>query len=88
MGTDWSRLVDYVVNYFPEPKYSKGDISDWAKDNIPAWSKMGSKDKKAVLSDWENAIYEMEVEPEIKEFVEGKSRGFLKRVKDFLGRFF
>lgn len=86
--TDWSRLVDYVVNYFPEPKFEKSDISKWAKTNVPAWDNISGGDKKKILSDWEQAIYEAEVEPEVKEFVEGKSRGFIKRVRDFLGRLF
>ena len=86
--TDWSRLVDYIVNYFPEPKYTQTDISKWASDNVPAWKGMSAGDKKTILSDWEQAIYEAEVEPEIKQIVEGKSRGFIKRIRDFLGRLF
>jgi len=49
---------------------------------------MSAGDKKTILSDWEQAIYELEVEPEIKQIVEGKSRGFIKRIRDFLGRLF
>lgn len=49
---------------------------------------MGGKDKDKIVKDWENFIYESEVEPEIKELVEGKSRGFIKRIRDFLGRLF
>ena len=86
--TDWSRLVDYIVNYFPEPKFSKSDISKWAKDNVPAWKNMKDKDKEKIKDDWEQAIYETEVEPEIKEFIEGKSKGFINRVRRFLGRLF
>ena len=85
--TDWSRLVDYIVNYFPDPKYSQDDIRDWANKNVPAWKNMGGKDKDKIVRDRENYVYESEVEPEIKKLVEGKSRGFIERIKRFLGRF-
>jgi len=86
--TDWSRLVDYVVNYFPEPKYSKSDIRKWIKENVPASKNMKEKDLKEIENDWEKAIYEAEVEPEVKELVEGKSKGFVDRIRRFLGRLF
>jgi len=86
--TDWSRLVDYVVNYFPEPKYSKSDIRKWIKENVPASKNMKEKDLKEIENDWEKAIYEAEVEPEVKELVEGKSKGFVDRIRRFLGSLF
>ena len=84
----YQRLVDYIIDYFPEPKYSKKDIFDWAKDSVPAWKVMKESEKDKIYKDWENFIFEAEVEPEIKELVEGKSRSFLRRIRDFLGRLF
>ena len=86
--SQYQRLVDYIIDYFPEPKHTKREITDWAKSNVPAWKVMKDSEKKKVLDDWENFVFEVEVEPEIKELVEGKSRGFLKRIRDFLGRLF
>ena len=84
----YQRLVDYVIDFFPEPKYSQSDIRKWAKDNVPAWKVMRDSEKDKVLKDWENFIFEKEVEPEIRDIVKGKSRGFLRRIRDFLGRLF
>ena len=90
--TDWSRLTGYIIDYFPEPKYSRQDIRDWAQGSVPAWKYMGNKDKDEILQDWEDFVFEKEVEPEIKALVKGKSAGFLtraiKRIKEFLGRLF
>lgn len=84
----YQRLVDYVIDYFPDPKYSKEDIENWARDNVPAWKVMKESEKDKVKKDWENFVFEAEVVPEIKEIVKGKSRGFLRRIRDFLGRLF
>lgn len=84
----YDRLTDYVIDYFPEPKYSQSDIRKWAKDNVPAWKVMKENEKDKVLKDWENFIFQSQVEPEVKELLEGKSRGFWKRIRAFLGRLF
>ena len=86
--TDWSRLVDYVCNYFPEPKFSRGDIRDWAMKSVPAWKYMKSKDKTQVLDDWENFIYEDKVQPVVDSWLKRWSSGFVERVARFLGRLF
>ena len=87
--TDTSRFENWVYNYFPEPKFSKQDVNKWANDNVPAWKNVwDKKQKERMLDDWENLVYEAEVEPEVKELIEGKSRGFLRRIRDFLGRLF
>ena len=97
--TDFSRLSGYIMDYFPEPKYSKQDIRDWAYGNVPAWKYMGESDKEGILQDWENFVYKEEVEPEIsrveseiRDLLEGKGEGFLSRaisrIKAFLGRWF
>ena len=85
---EYQRLTGYIIDYFPEPKYSRKDIRDWAKESVPAWKVMKEGEKEKVLKDWENFVFEAEVVPEIKELVEGKSRGFLRRIRDFLGRLF
>lgn len=85
---EYQRLTGYIIDFFPEPKYSQSDIRDWAKDNVPAWKVMEKSEKDKVLKDWENFIFESEVEPEVKELIEGKSRGFIARIKRFLGRLF
>lgn len=79
--TDWSRLVDYIIDYFPEPKYSSQDIRDWAKENVPAWKHMKESDKKEVVGDWENFIM-----PEVKSWLKRFSGGFRERIRRFLGR--
>lgn len=88
MGSEYQRLTGYIIDYFPEPKHSKKDISEWAQDNVPAWKVMKKSEKEKVLQDWENFVFEAEIEPEITELVEGKSRGFIRRIRDFLGRLF
>ena len=91
--TDTSRFEDWIFNYFPEPKFSRQDVNKWANDNVPAWKNVwGKKQKERMLDDWENLVYETEVEPEVMELVKGKSAGFLnraiKRIREFLGRLF
>jgi len=81
--TDWSRLSDYIINFFPEPKYSPQDIRDWAMDNVPAWKYMNSGDRDGVIGDWENFIA-----PEVENWFRGATRGFIDRIRRFLGRLF
>ena len=86
--TDWDRLSDYIMDYFPEPKYSRQDIRDWAMDNVPAWKYMKNRDKTQVLDDWENFVYEDQVEPVVESWLKRWSSGFIERVARFLGRLF
>lgn len=86
--TDTSRFEDWIFNYFPEPKYSKNDIDKWASENVPAWGVWGKAQKQRMLDDWENLVFEAEVEPQVKKLVEGKSRGFIDKIKKFLGKLF
>ena len=87
--TDTSRFLNWIYNYFPEPKFSRQNVDKWANDNIPAWNNVwGKKQKGRMLDDWENLVYEAEVMPEVKKLIEGKSRGFIRRIRDFLGRLF
>ena len=79
--TDWDRLVDYIINYFPEPKYSSQDIRDWAMENVPAWQYMGEGTKREIIGDWENFIM-----PEVKSWLRRMSEGFRARIRRFLGR--
>ena len=81
--TDWSRLSDYIFNYFPEPKYSRENIQDWAMDNVPAWKYMKSSDRKGVLDDWEDFIA-----PVVESEIESKSPRFWARIRNFLKRLF
>lgn len=84
----YQRLVDYIIDFFPEPKYSRGDISDWARENVPAWKVMDKGEKDKILKDWENFIFQAQVEPEIQELVRDKSPTFIQRIKNFLKRLF
>jgi len=79
--TDWDRLVDYIIDYFPDPSYSSQDIRDWAYDSVPAWKYMDSKTKEGILGDWENFIM-----PEVKSWLRRMSEGFRDRIRRFLGR--
>lgn len=81
--TDWSRLSDYIIDFFPEPKYSSKDIAEWAEDSVPAWKHMSNSDKKDVLDDWENFIA-----PQVEKWFTRMSKGFGARIKKFLGRLF
>jgi len=81
--TDWSRLVDYIIDYFPDPSYSNQDIRDWAYDSVPAWKYMDNSTKDKVLGDWENFIF-----PQVKSWFRRMSSGFGARVKRFLGRLY
>jgi len=81
--TDWSRLVDYITNYFPEPKFNTQDIRDWAVKSVPAWKVMSNKDKSEVLGDWENFIA-----PQVETWFRRMSGGFRDRIRRFLGRSF
>lgn len=93
--TDWSRLTDYIIDYFPEPTYTRKDIQKWAKENVPAWKGMKRSDKKEVLNDWEYFVESeavQEIEEVITEELEDKPisyiRNVVRRVKKFLGRLF
>lgn len=88
--TDWSRLTEYIEDYFPESSYSTAEIRSWAQENVPAWKYMPEKDKNEILSDWENFIAG-KVEEQITEVREGigeKRPSFWKRLRGFLGRLF
>jgi len=81
--TDWSRLTQYIIDYFPEPKYSPKDIKDWGKENVPAWDKISSSEKKEIIQDWEDTIAEP-IEREARSW----SKRIVDRIKGFLGRLF
>jgi len=79
--TDWSRLVEYIENFFPEPKYSSQDIRDWAMENVPAWKSIGDSDKKEIIGDWENFIA-----PQVENWFTRMTKSFGARIRKFLGR--
>ena len=63
--------MDYITNYFPEPKYSTQDIKEWAQKSVPAWKVMRNKDKSEVLGDWENFIA-----PQVEKWFTRMSKSF------------
>jgi hypothetical protein len=79
--TDFSRLTEYVKDYFPEPKYARKDIVDWANESVPAWKYMNRKDKKEILDDWEDFIA-----PQIEDQIESKSPRLWGRIANWLRR--
>ena len=81
--TDWSRLVDYIIDYFPDPSYSTQDIREWANDSVPAWKYMDNSTKDKVLGDWENFIA-----PKVERWFTRMSKGFGQRIRKFLGRLY
>jgi len=70
--TDWSRLTDYIYNYFPDPSYSREDVIDWAQENVPAWKYMNNNERDLILGDWEAFVSPAEAEQieAIKEDIE------------------
>lgn len=88
---DYSRLQEYIHDYFPDPIYSTDEVKEWAEDNVPAWSKLPRKTQRDILGDWENFIATQKVEPELREIREeigDKSPSFWNRIKEFIGRLF
>ena len=81
--TDWSRLVDYINNYFPDPTHSSQDIRDWAEKSVPPWKNMGKGEKDKIIKDWEYFI-----EPQVKGWFRRMSSDFGRRIKAFLGRLY
>lgn len=81
--TDWSRLVEYIKDYFPEPIYNSNEVKEWASENVPAWKYMGNKDKKDIIGDWEDFI-----QPKVEKQLKGFTRRFIGRIRRFLGRLF
>lgn len=81
--TNWDRLVDYIIDFFPDPSYSTQDIKEWANNSVPAWKHMSGSDKKEVLDDWENFIA-----PKVESWFRRMSGGFRSRIRKFLGRSF
>ena len=79
--TDWSRLIDYIHNYFPDPSHSSQDIRDWAIKEVPAWKGMSNSDKNAIIKDWENFIT-----PQVQTWFKRMTSGFRDRIRKFLGR--
>ena len=79
--TDWSRLTDYIFDYFPDPSYSTADVEEWAQENVPAWKYMGSSTKREILGDWENFIA-----PTVESWFKRMSHGFRNRIRRFLRR--
>lgn len=75
--------MDYITNYFPEPKYSTQDIKEWAQKSVPAWKVMSNKDKSEVLGDWENFIA-----PQVEKWFTRMSKSFGNRIRKFLGRLY
>lgn len=79
----YQRLTEYIHDYFPDPTYNTQDIRDWAKENVPAWDKIPTKDKEDVLGDWEDFI-----QPKVERRLSGFSRRFIGKIRKFLGRLF
>lgn len=79
--TDWTRLTDYIFDYFPDPSYSSKDIDEWAQENVPAWKHIDSSTKKGIIGDWENYIA-----PTVESWFKRMSSGFRRRIRKFLRR--
>ncbi len=88
--TDFSRLMDYIHDYFPEPIYSSQEVRDWAMANVPAWKDMKSKTQDMIIDDWENFIMpqvEQDI-TEVRERIGEKSQSFWDKVVNFVKRLF
>lgn len=88
--TDFSRLTQYINDYFPERIYNTDDIRDWAQDNVPVWKYMDSNTKDGILGDWEEFIAEsIEEDLEgIREGIGAKTVSFWDRLGRFVRRLF
>ena len=54
--TDWSRLASWLMDYFPDPKFSVKEVKDFLGKNIPAYKKMKKRTKQGLINDWVNFI--------------------------------
>ncbi|MGB5911844.1 MAG: hypothetical protein WBH31_11675 [Promethearchaeia archaeon] len=95
--TDWSRLTDYIYNYFPDPSYSRAEVIQWAQENVPAWKYMNNDDRKMIIGDWEAFVSPVEPKQieairedieEIEKDISPEQRGRWGKVKRWLGRLF
>lgn len=93
--TDWSRLEEYIYDYFPDPIYSREEVIDWMAENVPAYKSMNRHDREMILDDWEAFVSPKEVEQieAIKEDIEvieedipTEHVGRWTKVKRWLGR--
>lgn len=88
--TDWSRLQEWVNDYFPESSHSTEEVRNYLKENVPAWDKgMSKNDKREIIGDWETFI-ELQVETKLGRVLEpigDKSPSFWNRIKKFVGKF-
>lgn len=54
--TDWVRLTDYIIDFFPDNSHTEKDIRAWAMENVPAWKFMDRDIQEGILSDWRNFV--------------------------------
>lgn len=52
----YKRLIDWIINYFPDRDYTQQDIREWARKEVPAWNYINEKDKKNILDDWRDFV--------------------------------
>lgn len=88
--TDWTRLTNYIIDFFPDNTYSEEEIDEWAMESVPAWKFMDQQTKDDILGDWRSFADTLPpVEPPIPpEPPEPEKRGFGSRVKDWFKRRF
>lgn len=80
MSQKYSRLMEWIQDYFPEPMYSRQDIIDYMNKNVPAWKYISKSDREDMIKDWEEFVA-----PEIEEMIETKPT-IWQRIYKFLGR--
>ena len=87
---DYSRLENYIMDYFPTAIYGVDDIEEWAKENVPSWDKISSKDKEEMIHDWEDFVAPTVEEEliEVREEIGEKTPRFWGRIRKFLGKLF
>jgi len=85
--TDFSRLMEYIHDYFPEGIYDTSDIEEWAEESVPAWKYMDSETKGEIVQDWEDFIVEEELE-DVRIIAEERKPSVMGRIKSFFGKLF
>ena len=52
----YQRLIDWIIDYFPDKDYTQTDIREWAEKEVPAWNYISKKDQKNILDDWREFV--------------------------------
>lgn len=91
--TDWTRLTNYIIDFFPDSTYSEEEIDAWAMESVPAWKFMDQQTKDDILGDWKEFIDSLPLpeEPDLPippQPPEPEKKGIGSRIKSWFKRRF